>query len=501
VKSILVCITITVFIAFPVPAQNKTESNRIRIGILNLDGFGDISNVIENANDKLVMNIRDVGFYDAYDYRSLQNAMKKIGKGIPEHCRDPRCVLDVGNTTRMDRMLYGSFEMSDNRCGISLTLIDVVRRENIQVVNIQGAPGVPYADVLRAAVARLHGSLADSTKVTLYHGPKVHNEKQFLYSGIGLGGSGLLYGVINYVIGSRNFNPLEAEYVDDELASLGSSAAMIPLFARPAALANAYVAASDDAYGVLYNPAGMAWVRRPEAAAVYQFRFGIDNIAATYVNKATREIGFGHALLYSADRDHLMTELYFVSAVAYKFIHLPSFIRPFSLGASLKVASTRVKGTMEDSPSGTALGIGLDLGFLWEINDQIRYGFLFKNLPLLNRWKNESTNKSYFEPGAATLHMGGSFKAGYTTFLIAEGQIPLGKEQAWVMSGGIEQEIFRVIFIRAGLQKEIFSEIKNAWKVTSGFGINFNKFILDGSYEYNTNKMFDVINVSLKIGI
>ena len=151
--------------------------------------------------------------------------------------------------------------------------------------------------------------------------------------------------------------------------------------------------------------------------------------------------------------------------------------------------------------------MGLDLGLLWELSDQIRYGLLFRDVPVLNYWKNVMTDRRYMEPQASSLQMGGTFQAGYSTFLIAEGQIPLYKDQPWKMAGGLEHEFFNLFFLRAGLQREIMALYETPWKITGGFGLKVNTeqlagkcLSLDGSYEYNTLHVFDVINVSMRFG-
>ncbi|MBN1577824.1 MAG: hypothetical protein JW913_14785 [Chitinispirillaceae bacterium] len=479
--------------------------SRINIGILNFEQFDRAAEIAGKAQYDLVALVNDIGFYRCYDQAALEKGLSKSGKKMPLHCRDPRCVLDIGKTTGMDRMLFGSIEWRNSRCGVRMTLIDVSTRTTVETVNIQGAPGVAPADVLKAAVEKLHGHEgAKNSAMENYYGPKVHNERQFLISSAGCIGAGLLYGAINYGVEQKT-EKIAAEYLDEPQSGLATTG--VPLFARPAALANAYVAASDDAYGVLYNPAGLAWVAGPEAVLAYQYRFGLDNFAASYANKATREIGFGQALLYRADRDHLMTELYFVSAFAYKFNRLPSFIRPFSLGANVKVLGKRVKSTSDISSGGSSLGMGLDLGLLWEVSDQIRYGLLFRDVPVLNYWKNVKTGMRYFEPQPSTLLMGGTFQAGYSTFLIAEGQIPLYKDQPWKMAGGLEHEFFNLFLLRAGIQREIMAPYETPWKITGGFGLKVNTeqlagryLSLDGSYEYNTLHVFDVINISMRFG-
>ncbi|HEX3020622.1 MAG TPA: hypothetical protein VHP36_09975 [Chitinispirillaceae bacterium] len=497
----LVIIIMAVLLAVHMAAADS-GSGKVSIGILLPEPYGGPAKLAEQAYQELLKNIGEIGFYEVFPQNVLQEQLNKIKMEFPAHCRDPRCVMDIGRAAGVERMLFGSIDLDENRYGLRLTLVDVIMKQKIDAVSIEGAPGVNLTEIVKTAVARLHGNVtAETSSFSIYQGPRVHNEKKFLISSAGVIGAGLVYGLVNYFSEYQDAHKLYAEYRTEDCAGISSLADQIPLFARPAALGNAYVAASDDAYGVFYNPAGMAWVRGAEAVLAYQYRFGLDNIAATYVNKATREIGFGQGLLYSADKDHMLTEIYFITSVAYKFTHLPDFIRPFSLGVNLKIATQRVKGTTENSVSGNSLGAGIDFGFLWELSERIRYGLLLKDVPVISHWKNVSTGETYNQASAASLHMGGTFRAGYKTFLIGEGQIPITKEQNWKMAGGIEQEIFRYFLLRAGLQKEVQTTLESPWRITGGLGINVKRFSIDGSYEYNTLKVFDVINVSVHISL
>lgn len=499
VKSFAVTIVVVIVLGLQaVAAENAIGESKVRIGILNLEDIGNDNELSEKASAELSDIIKEIGFYEIYNQDMLNDGLKKIHEQLPAHCRDPRCILDIGKSIKMDRMLSGSIDLNNKRIGIKLTLIDCLLRKTIGSVNLMGEPGAPAREILRAAVARLHGNQAgDTLHLSKYFGPEIHNEKEFIYSTAGFIGAGLLWGAINYLVEGTS-NKLSAEYHNEDLSGIPSSADQIPVFARPAALANAYTAVSDDAYGVLYNPAGVAWIGGPQASITYQYRFGLNVMSASYVNKATREIGFGHAILYSSDMDDIFREIYFVTSMAYKFNDLIPFLRPFSAGVNVKVASNRVQGSDPGSVSGSSFGAGIDLGLLMELSDQIRYGLTFRDLSVFNSWKNVSTGEQYFEANAATLHMGGSFQAGYTTFLVADGQIPLTNDQPWKMAGGIEQEIFKVISLRAGVQKEIESPVETPWKMTGGFGIKVSSVTLDGSYEYNSLRVFDVVNISFK---
>ena len=492
-----------VVISFAAESKNENVENRIKIGILTLEQYDKASEIADKAQYDLISLVKEVGFYECFDQPALEKQLEQTGDKLPKHCRDPKCVVEVGRLSGMDRMIFGSLEWGNNECGIKLVMIDVRTRQTIETVTLKGASGVPYIEVMKAAVAKLHGRTIKETSFAEYYGPKVHNEKQLMISSAACIGLGILYGGINYGV-DQKVTKITADYEDEPLSGIATTG--VALFARPAALANSYVALSDDAYGVLYNPAGMSWVAGPQAVLAYQYRFGLDNFAATYVNKATREIGFGQALFYRADRDHLMTEMFFVSAIGYKFNNLPH-MRPFSLGANVKITSNRVKSTSEISSGGSSLGVGIDAGLMTELSDQIRYGLVFRDIPLLHRWKNVKTGETYFESEPTTLLMGGTFKVGYTTLLIAEGQIPLYDDQTWKMAGGLEQEFFNLFCLRMGLKREIMANYETPWYITGGFGFKVTTdqetgryLSLDGSYEYNTLQVFDVINISMRFG-
>jgi hypothetical protein len=48
------------------------------------------------------------------------------------------------------------------------------------------------------------------------------------------------------------------------------------------------------------------------------------------------------------------------------------------------------------------------------------------------------------------------------------------------------------------MQKEIMESENTPWKITGGIGLNIKNISVDGSYEYNTLDVFDVVNVSVR---
>jgi len=485
----------------------EEERHRTKLGVLWLESSTGHDKVAYDLTRVLIARLDSLGLYEMYYPEDIKKALSDAGVRVPANCRDPKCVNDIGKALSLRRMIYGSVDLTGSRYAVRLTLLNVVSGRPIETVSIEGTPDMPAEDVLMNAIDRVHGHQSQAS-VTPYYGPPVDNTKELLWSSVAVQGTGIFYSLINYGVGGNAISGHEG-YTGynkgEKLSGIPTAANQIPFFGRPAALANAYTAVSDDAYGVLYNPAGMAWVTQREAVMGYQYRYGMDLLAVSYANKATRDLGFGQAILLSTDRDGAMTEMFFVTAVGYK-IYQDYLFGPLSVGAALKVMGNTVRALSLDSPHGQSYGAGFDFGFMWELSHRIRYGFMLRDVPAINNWKNRTTGAQYAEALPPTLHMGGSYRAGYTSFLTADGQIPLYADQPWVMAGGIEYEFFRILALRLGLQREILDEESTWWKITGGAGVKFDtetlwgrQMVLDLAYEYNTLNLFQVLNVSVKV--
>ena len=494
----------------PLTAQ-EMEGVKIRLGILNPEVEGENNTFHQEVIKYLKENLMDMGMYEIYTQDMILQSFADFKQRFPRYCREPKCVSAVGSAVQMDRMIYGSVDKGDNTFGVRLSLIDVKSRQLIEKVTIEGEPGIGLSDIIRISVSKLHGHIDTDldTAIHTYFGKKIDNRKQLYISAGSCLGIGILWAIMDG-LNFEKVNSVSADYTNWKNASsgIGTGGDLIPLFGRPGAMGNCYSAASDDAYGVFFNPAGLSWSAGGEFSFGYQMRFGLKNFAASFVNKATREIGFGQGILYSGDSEGLFSEMFFISALSYKFNDLISFLRPFSVGGSIKLTSKKT-GDSNISPSsisGNAFGAGLNLGMQIEFSEKIRYGLLLRNVPSFIRWNNESTGRRYFENEPVELTMGGTFQANYATFLICEGYLPVYKDQVWRFAGGVERTLFRIMRIRLGAEKA--EGLDTPWKINGGFGLKFptdyiwGKYCtLDCSYEYNQESPFsDVMNFSLRYG-
>lgn len=500
----LVCFTAILF------AQNDGYT---RIGVMNLR---------TNNNDSLmaveaVYAIRDalleIGRYNVHLPEHLRQAYEVIGRSYPESCREPRCASVLGSSLQLDRMIYGSVEFNNGNYAVKLQMINVQTRQVIDDRSYEGQGNAALRDVVRTTLMRMHEIDVFENAVDLrrYFGEQVNNIRPALISSGSVLGLGLFVALVGNDFQSTSVKIDESRSgVDPSMRSMSQSA-------RAKAMGNSYIALSKDAYGAFYNPAGAAWVNGPEASLNFQNRFGLVNtVSGSYVNKVTREIGWGASLIYSGHPQSFYQELYFSSLGAYRFTDL-WILPPFSVGANIHIMSSRTmggSGSVYDQ-SGTAYGFGFDIGFLMEITRNIDFGFVLNNVPTINFFHNSSSSDKeiganvyqeyrYRETSPPSFTLGGSFEVNHATLFVAEGRIPFYGDQNWRFAGGIEQQIANAVRLRFGAEREIFTRFETPWFLTCGGGVRFpvrQKIIdLDFSYEFMTDReLRHVWDISFKI--
>ena len=484
-----------------------------RIGIMNLRTNNNDSLMAVEAIYAIRDALHEIGRYNALMPKQMMDAYDVIGRNYPENCRETRCVAVLGSSLQLERMIFGNVDFNNGSYAVSLQMVNVQSREIISERNYEGDPGVPLKDVVRTTIFRMHEKYDFENAVELhrYFGPQVNNVRPALISSGAVMGLGLFVALVGTDFQSTSVK------IDERLSGVDPSMRTKSQSARAKAMGNSYVALSQDAYGAFYNPAGVAWIKEPEASINFQNRFGLVNtVSASYVNKVTREIGWGNTLIYSGHPESFYQELYFSTLGAYRFTEL-WLLPPFSVGANVHIMSARTTGG-SGSPydqTGSAYGFGLDIGFLMEIARNIDFGFVLNNVPTVNFFHNSSSTEReignndyneyrYRENSPASLTMGGSFEVSHSTLFVAEGRIPFYQDQNWRFAGGIEQQIANPVRIRFGAEREIFTNFETPWFLTTGGGVRFpvqRKTIdIDFSYEFMTNReLRNVWDVSIKV--
>ncbi len=483
----------------------SAEEFTTRVGVM--DPFTNTNNnELSRKSLKIIKSqFHKLGGYDVFDQSRMEDAYSAFRKKFPKYCHEPRCIAVLGSSLELERILYGNIVDNGDKYAVEFTLVDVNSRNVINTCKLEGKPGVELEDVIRGAINDITGEDEKklSNELNTYYGEEVNHKKQMLISS----GSVVAAGLFMAFIGVDHQD--EKIEINEKLSGIDPSLSSMPQSARAKAMGNCYVAASKDAYGAFFNPSGAAWTDGPDASVSFQNRFGtINSFSGSFINKATKELAWGHTIQYSGGPESYLTELFLSSLASYKFNDLGGFMPPFSIGAKLKINSFRLTGDDGSAyaQKGSGYGFGADFGFLIELSRNINYGLVLTNIPMVNTFNNETQEYKYYETSPLALKMGGTFQVHYSTLLIAEGHFPLYRDQSWRLAGGVEQRIFSYILLRAGAEKTIFKSYDSPWHITAGLGVDVpvktKRIGLDFSYELNTDLILSNIwDISIRVDL
>ncbi len=493
---------ILVAMALLLVSTTVVSAYETRIGVITPFFRGVDSSLQTESVELIKKQLHDLGEYDVYTETRLREAIDAYEKDYPEYCHEPRCASVLGTILDLDRMLYGTVVQNQNRYAVELTMVDVASHEIVNDASLEGDEGVSLEQVIIGAmnkIEEIEDSLISSS-MNRYYGEDVNRIKPMAIAG----GSWFAFGTLFSVIGNER-QDTDVEYHDD-LSGIDPSMRATPKSARAKGMGNCYVAAAKDAYGAFYNPAGASWVEDMEASVSYRNHFGmLNSMSASYVGKATREIGWGHTFSYSGSPESYYQELDFGTIFSYKFNDLFGKLPPFSIGAALNVASTRTTGGSgsQYDQEGTEIGFGLDIGMLVELSRKIDLGLVFNNVPHVMVHNNKTQGTRSVENRPASFRLGATYEVGYATMLIAEGTLPLYDDQVFRFAGGVEQRLFSLLLVRLGAEKETLQSFDSPWHLTAGLGFDIpvkeQHIYIDGAYDFNTNKdLFGVWDISVR---
>ena len=172
-----------------------------------------------------------------------------------------------------------------------------------------------------------------------------------------------------------------------KLALLHSAFVDLGTGARPLGMGNAFVAVADDANTVLYNPAGLAQLKREEATLTYsQLYVGIDGLSsgfASYVRPINRKYGSFGIGWYNFTTKDLYNENTILLSYGYQILSQQPIL--FG-GLNLKYLAKEYKTNEWTAvnpvfASGTtADGYSIDLGLLCKVNKMLSLGLSIENI-------------------------------------------------------------------------------------------------------------------------
>jgi len=276
---------------------------------------------------------------------------------------------------------------------------------------------------------------------------------------------------------------LSTQLLAQNLSYLPGAFVNIGVAARPSAMGGAHVAMVDDANSLVWNPAGLARLRTQQVSFSHTKQFGlIPYYYAAHAQSINSAISHSEAVLLSGDA--ALQEVMLMIGGSYRFIDLWNSL---AIGATLKYKSATFGRSAEGGKGaveGYAAGMGLDIGVLYELRDDMLAGVMLRNVIDFVVW-NSSALGSYSQGSPFALVFGFAlqrFKA-FNFALDLEKSLHLDTPNRLRM--GIERSFYDLVILRGGAYQNIAGGSEINYSLGAGLrykGLGGTIIIFDASY-------------------
>ena len=274
----------------------------------------------------------------------------------------------------------------------------------------------------------------------------------------------------------------------------------IGMGARPAALGQAYVGLADDAYAVLWNPAGLGRHTAPTLALSYAEQWSLVEYQSAVLAVPVRTGGFGLAVLASGDdalREvtlasgyaHTLGALHLGLALKYRYA---SFGRNTYRGGALVVFDPdEIAEGLAQQVSGTAVGFGLDLGLMVQATPRVTVGAVVKDVYAPVSWASATASAAYRARGEYDEHvpfrvaMGTAYRLPDQFTLTADFRPALVDGRSDALHVGGEVYLLDVLSVRGGVQQHVGEVSEQRYSFGMGIALPLTPALnLGGHYAY-----------------
>jgi long-subunit fatty acid transport protein len=301
-----------------------------------------------------------------------------------------------------------------------------------------------------------------------------------------------------------------------ELSGISASFVDLGFGARPAAMGNAYVAASDDANSVFWNPAGIT------SASAIAFEFNYLNqlqlvpysAFAGVIPLSEGKDGLGVGLIYSGD--DAMKEFTFLASYARKFgklnIGATAKYRYASFGNNTFNADDYTVFDPGEIQTGEATqvfgngnGFGFDVGAIYELNEEINVGLVLKDLFAPFRWSSDTKSETqkpqgdYDESMPINIVAGVAFRPVRSFRMNIDYRPPVLLDTYNVFRLGAEYTFMNVFSLRAGTQQTINSLDDEKYNFGVGVRYSFGGITAEANYAYVIEELGNTSRFALGI--
>ncbi len=234
--------------------------------------------------------------------------------------------------------------------------------------------------------------------------------------------------------------------------------------ARPLALGGAFVSISDDANGVYWNPAGLAWAGRPELLGMITRAYEVDDLGMYYLTGRIGRVALGGSWMRLGITDVYNEDTFsFSGALGW---------RRFSAGATLKFLRVDAPGyEAYNDPGylGAQMEPTADVGFQWRPAKNLSFGCAVYNLTRPEIKLIDTTVNA--DPVPRDIRAGFSFVVREVWLLSMDVVKRDTDVSAYTLHAGTELWFYDAFALRAGVDRG---------RITMGAAIDGGRWQLDG---------------------
>ncbi len=288
------------------------------------------------------------------------------------------------------------------------------------------------------------------------------------------------------------------------LSNISGAFSEVAFGVRPSSMGQAYTAISDDANAFLTNPAGYLLGRRANFTANYAKLFGL--IPSSYLGvlyPLSQRYAVGGGFLFLGD--DALSEYTLGVSFAFSFPNLPFaghelYFDQMSFGLTVKGRWANFGNNSsggENRVTGSGRGIGIDLGYMFLLNQHLSLGVLVRDLINTFQW-DSSVSGQYSEGVPATIRIGGAYRQDGTTlaFDLRKALHGDNSDRAYF---GVEHALFGTVALRAGFSNNIgTADLNRQWS----FGMGILRGITENyTMAINAAYRVDSIDNMLRFGL
>jgi hypothetical protein len=258
----------------------------------------------------------------------------------------------------------------------------------------------------------------------------------------------------------------------DELSDIPAAFVDVGVGAGPMGMGGAVVAGSEGASSIFWNPAGLARGGRPkEVMLTYCDQMGLVPYSAAAGLFRLGDYTFGAGIIYSGD--DVLSETTGLLSAAREIVPSPWVAdATIDAGVTLRTrwASFGDNASTEGQVTGSAMGVGLDIGAVVPVTPSVTIGVYSRDIVSSLNW-DSSESGSYGENVPAALIMGAEMTARDNLTLEIDLDKSLRQDVSDVVAAGAELVLFDVAAVRAGYRTALPERELEEFSVGAGAGV------------------------------